>query len=799
MSTLKSAQKAVTRYIGPLLEHLRWENGTLGKYTADEVFPSFSIEANKLANGFVDAAMPILKGKSKDVELVEALRRTGRPIVRGLLTDEQLKIADAYDMTMAITHAEHAADGPMIKDKGGFRPPVPVPGYVPDMVDPKIRRTLTSGNLEGSEIQKLKRDFEVFYLSKKPGASVKEIQDAFREQIEHQRGYDPRTKTPSFGPLRRPAGPGIPESWRMKPQKAMLAYLDRAAKDLAFNRKIERNPIMAKALGLLDDGRGNPYDSTAPVTLTGTGYRNFDTNEAVENIADDTALKGLWDYMNMTKAGYRSDVVEKISSLVNAGRIGPVSAVRDFLSAAAVVPGVVKASEIAIPFKALVKMISEPDALFKGGAMRKIRSVGSLINPDDAFSGFEAMADKLRTVQGRNALEMASRSWLYHIGQMLAPARAMAKDSKFFEKFNLPHWEQIPMSELKERVGIAMMEHAQGSYGPGGLPKWLLHGMSSDGSAALRTAFSLARWPMERMNRFAKVELGSLIKDKNPLPIMKTLLSGILGGEAMAMLKNAIPGQYSQEMTLPEWNRVREDTAYTITSKLATIGYAGMFAEMLHKAVQLKHGESVLGFKYPAFILTQDLGQRFADLYSALPTASNPIEVAHMLLDFKYMVLRDNVQLLRVLSNLSKEDLMQREKRIYERIHKGGGQAQRGSATFRNEFTKDIPFRDAKTMDEAMAALPQMLSLMEQTRQPKSLAGAFPTTPPDAPAFVPFVGQMQGREKGMAVERKLLKEQGLVEMKNALLLPKRRELEARRKLSTFKSYDGWSNPPSSGH
>jgi hypothetical protein len=142
------------------------------------------------------------------------------------------------------------------------------------------------------------------------------------------------------------------------------------------------------------------------------------------------------------------------------------------------------------------------------------------------------------------------------------------------------------------------------------------------------------------------------------------MAGGALTAGVINYLKEEITKQKPREMTWPEFLHMGgEDKAYTLFSKAATAGYAGILSELGLYATQFYHGEMPQGFNSPSFILEDNIAQRVGQYLTAFRNGETDINGLGTL---GLQLLKDQVQVARQI--MRPEDRGLREERIAKRL-----------------------------------------------------------------------------------------------------------------------------------
>jgi hypothetical protein len=375
--------------------------------------------------------------------------------------------------------------------------------YLPMVPDRKVIDTLQQ-NPESPEALKLKGDFEKYQrekmLQKNPEASVEDINKQVASNWENFiNGWTKQTVdiASQFGPIDKPEGYGIPESWREKNlQDRMTRYLERVARRFAYYDAIESKPEVQKGLGV------------------------YKGHESVKTIMNDIAG------VQPTSELFRSSV----GGIVRAAMLGPLTGAKDFVSNLTLgfqhAQNPAQAVQSALHAWGTMKE-NIADSFDMGVNRVNLNTLEWSNGMDDVISGLRRTRDIISEVQGRNWLEQMTRATAFGQGRFLAldfaAQKAKGNLSKAGESFfkDMGKGLEIPKNgkltpETVKELAARYVESVQGTYDYRGLPQIAVEGSWSP-------VLALARWNIEKANNFNKFVVNPLLNG-NPRPMLMSTL-----------------------------------------------------------------------------------------------------------------------------------------------------------------------------------------------------------------------------------------------------------------------------------
>lgn len=643
--------KIVMDKIKPDLEKLRENFGKLGTRFAKRA-EQMAIERQQIEGPLNDHLLSAERGLSqaeldKIHDYLYDISDKGTSDI--VLTPDQLARARRLQEIRDETGAQKQ-DGPWVTDfdneGNAVQRPVELrPGWMPQELKKNLREKLRSG--KDADIESIKEPLVRWIMDKK-GVSREAAEKMFNAKY---RGGSFTTRTPlspEFQSMRFAEGVGLPPELRENIFEAMKHYINRHATDLAYHKTMERDPVIGKALGLEDNGRGEAY----PDLPDG------------ENVGRGDLLNGLTksvfrDYVGIVSP--EAQAFERWNRLANTMFIQTVSQARDIIMSHHILQEVISPTEQHYVLKGLAELF-KPETrqnAIRAGALRSERNIAqtTAIDAEDAIN---RITDVLQKGTGAEALNTAHRKFNYIVGKRIAEKRLLQNDSAFFDKWGPHAWHEWPADKLTDYVAARITQNVIGSSDFQGLPAWLGKGSQS----GFKPMFSLMRWSTERFNRWRQNTLEPA-KQGNIVPLIASLTSAVLSAEGFNWLAEKILKRKPRELTMEEYlNLGGKDTANTLFSKLSAAGYAGILSDLAMMGVQMSNGEMPRGFNNMLFVGAENLTTRLSQWADALHEGTAGLEDLPLIVG---LALRDNMQIVRAFTPIEDTTNM-REERLAARL-----------------------------------------------------------------------------------------------------------------------------------
>lgn len=490
-----------------------------------------------------------------------------------------------------------------------LRVTTPNPDYLPIMVSRKVLYTLLSR--QGTpEYNALVDDYLQFQMQKlaerhKTWTPEKLKEEALKEFEIFSAGYTKKdiNLAEQFGPIDDAAGVGIPRSWaETSLVDIMSRFNNRYARRIAYHEIFEQDPEVLKL-------------------ATKKGTEGLATNENVRTVMDD--INGKLEYDESKRMA--------VSGLVRALMLGPLTGAKDFTSNLVLgwqhqSPGQVLPS-LYESIKGWKQNLAES---FQQGANRT--NIGTIEYGEggvgEVVTSLRRMRDITNIVQGRNALERATRVMAYGTGKFLAMDNLWAAHTgkltkqgrRFLDDF-IPEWEKyVESGEFPDlvlrRAAARYVGSVQGTYTYQGLPAIAQRG-------SLAPYLALARWNIEKTNNFIKYNIEPL-RQGNPTPFLMSTLGMFIGGAALTQLVELATNKKQKTPTFSEIAAAKQQGAsitLPVVWKLAALsslaGYTGMIGDITKSLMDLQFKNRAQTWDNPLLVGVSTLGRNAWDVVEA--------------------------------------------------------------------------------------------------------------------------------------------------------------------------------------
>ena len=238
----------------------------------------------------------------------------------------------------------------------------------------------------------------------------------------------------------------------------------------------------------------------------------------------------------------------------------------------------------------------------RGGLMvvREVLGAGdTYINKLDKVTQF------ITRVTGSEALERGSRFLSQNIGEYIydvnsALARAGDKRADEFLRRLAPQWDTLAREEVAQRIAQLF----QGRYDATNLPNWIQNSPAAP-------FFSMVKWNIEQWNNFKRFAWEPA-KQGDVMPLVKTILGGVIGGLAVGEMREKITGKKQRVATFNELKYGFDEgdktqaglEAMRKAAFLAQVtGTIGVVGELALQGLDIAARDKPQGFSWPAFNL----------------------------------------------------------------------------------------------------------------------------------------------------------------------------------------------------
>lgn len=283
----------------------------------------------------------------------------------------------------------------------------------------------------------------------------------------------------------------------------------------------------------------------------------------------------------------------------------------------------------------------------------------------------------------------------------------------------------IPVIDVAlDRMAASWVEANQGTYDARGVPAWTM-----SGSMSMYT--SLARWNIEKFNTMKQEVVRPMMDEGDYRPLIKSTLGAVFTGTLLIELAEYINNKFRSNPTLEEAIREgdEEEIAYAVADSISYAGYFGVASALGNDMVNFARGQRPqgAGVVFPAWdFISQSLTEPIFDAVTAIEEGEDPVPTVFKAL---HETIRNTHQTYRIIWNndmlgllpLGREQVndqnIRRDLRIFRRFEGIRGVAPVGGLGNRMLRPKTREFKEADTIEEAQAALPEAFE--EQRRRAK--------------------------------------------------------------------------------
>lgn len=584
--------------------------------------------------------------------LLENFESGGKPTTI-LLPNEQ-KAADALSDLIANKIAKEKESGPYIRRfVDGVETETPFERqdhFWAKVTSQEVDKLNNNPTKNPAEAERLRQEY-IDHVMNENGVSKEAAEKAFASQLHSNVG--PNGQNPFFRGSRLESGIGPPKSWiEPDPFKAARKYVSRHYTDLEYHEFIESNPVLAKAMNLESNGKGEAIPDD--VEFEGRRVRPGE----LLNTDTQTDLK---DYMGYVDP--HTQEVEKWMGLVHSAKIGPISGTVSHIQTLGHVTGMLKPGEYKHFLTGWRDMFTTSgfDRAIKAGSVRPTRNVLPTV-AEYMDEGLNQLQDAINKYTGRELMSRASDVWLDTVGRAIAESRIRDGDTKFLKDYGPPDWQYRKADDIINFAAAKFTRNFAGAYDATDQPPALSRGSGGP----LGTMFKLSRWPVGRFNRWRDQEYKQA-KEGNFVPLLVQLGGGLLSVEAINFLKEQIIGQKPRELSWSEFFKLGgdKDAAYTLFSKVATASQMGLMGDILFMAAGASSGEGPRGSQNLLIQSTTDLFTRLSQFTTALGKGTAEFGIGD-LSKLVFEIAKDNIQALKLVTE-KKKDTGEREERLARR------------------------------------------------------------------------------------------------------------------------------------
>jgi hypothetical protein len=785
---LKDNKSWFLRFLGSAIDKLDQKGDPLSRYVANKLF-KHADERSLLYGRYRNSAQEIIIQVNKASR--EKIDKYGREMHLKkrssiiLNTEEKKVYGQLREFLVKVADENLARD--IKKD----------PNYWPPILSMEAAKEWTQN--PGGVLSKRFDDLWLAHAEKmRPNTSDKELLKLLSDYKEALGGDSTSIE---FGALRRVAGIGLPEELQVQNLlQRFTRYGERVAKDMAWLKHVQRDPIMRKALNVKDEAGHVPDD----VKLDGNDVISIAGTEEVKNIK-----KFIFnDFKEVHQPRLRS-----AQRLVNSALLGFGTGVRNLIQIPLNTSPNVGLRNINAYFKALPLLRKAWKESFLYNA-RQLKSndleFGSSSTADVWADSFNKLADGLRWGQLRELSEQFERAYEFSIGKVVAfqeIGRALRGDKHakaWVEKFGntldlqTDIFSKRRMADISEdsinKLAKSFTDRSGGTYDERGLPAGTMEG-------ALAPFFALSRWSIERSNIVYKdVVIPALNGDIGPL-LSYTLgayFTGTVIREISSLLANSAPPEPTPGEVAISEKKDPVQMARAVIAVMQLGSYGGIVSDMMKSAADVSTGHlptgGPVGFPMIDFV-SETLAKGTADYVSALRAGESKLDAT---LAFSIWTLIRSVQTVRLIANntsmpgltqLASADVQERKKlfrdiRIFRELE---GETVSADIPSPNPFIdRDVKeFKRTADLGKAVDLAPSLIkktidkhiddpeTLIKKFQGLKQIPTAYFPSPEDSPVkFIKFLEFLQRRDGEEVAGKRLvqfLQEREINRAKRALV------------------------------
>ena len=527
------------------------------------------------------------------------------------LNENQQEALNVIDNIVQGTGKAKAEFGPYVwrYDSEGRHIQTPAevrPGWFPEPVSAEVQRALRNKSGDEARWNKLREDYIAWKIDKE-GMTAEAAEKAFLNHLDPRLTGEKSAPNPEFRSLRFEEGSGLPPSWReTNPIQVMKTYMTKYSHDMAFHKYMESDPIVGKALGFEDNGRGE----VLPESVIGPDGKPITAGE----LRGDANIQNSMRHYTGGFSGVDQGL-ERFTHSITALSLQTITQAKNFIASPFLTMRELKLSEYPQILKGVLNAFDKTarDTAIAGGSARATRNVLPSI-AQDAEHAVTKLNDLILKGTYSEQLSTANDVMLDVIGRGVAEQRIRDGDIAFIEKNAPPRWREMDLEEVIDHIAANFTRKYSGSYGPEDLPNSMLRGAPG----VLGRFLSLSRWSVSQANNFYNDVYEPATKG-DLAPALKAFVGGMLGAEALNAFTEMIYNRKPKELTIPEWLKLDgEDSVYTVFSRLATASTMGVLGDLAFAGIQKIKGENPREFGNLAIQAAADLGTRLGQFGEAL-------------------------------------------------------------------------------------------------------------------------------------------------------------------------------------
>jgi hypothetical protein len=560
--------------------------------------------------------------------------------------------------------------------------------YLPNTVNSKVINAVIR-NPDSPEARGFIKDFNDYQIAK--GKSIKEANEALAKFVE---GYSKKEVNiaDQFGPIDKSQGIGIPKSWR-DPNliDSVTRYLDRVSRRFAYHDAIE----------------------------------NTDALAAIKHLKGDKSIEAVFGDVTGNKY-YDDPALNAAMGIVRAGMLGPLTGGRDYASNMTL--GFQHHEFGFQPIKNFVKALGNmKENIADGFETGRLRTHMNSLEFNNGFDDYvhilKKIPDILTDLSGRNWFDQMARATSLGQGKFTTldfheqylNGNLSKQGKAWFENFAKDiDWQKPNLSpEEVKQIAARYVDSVQGTYDYRGLPRQAVEG------SFLSPILKLSLWNIEKANNFIKHTVNPLLQG-NPKPALMSTVGILLGGAAVNALTEAVTGRKQKTATFEEIKNAPPEAQkmalfYKLAGLSSAAGHMGVLGDITKSILDLTYGKNRPQVYNNILVeAAENTVTTSANLIKSINEDGFDPNTVVTAID---QMMQDNFQTYRLLlahvSADKKEQLERankfRDLRVFNTLD--GNTITDLTSPFSQslEGLKLKEFKQAKTVEEARAMLPQLL------------------------------------------------------------------------------------------
>ena len=649
---------------------------------------------------------------------------------------------------------------------GELTDPGSYPEYSPEVINQTKWRELSGNDATKRDAAKKEladwwKTHRVQDKTHKNYISDEDIKEAVDAYVARLAGGDmAHLGSTKFGALRKAEGIGLPltkgEDGRfnwIEPSAAntFTSYFRRWSKDHSFFKNVEQNPDARAILGLKNPTTGEHV----PTYTTGKNPFHVETTTLADgreiNKAQ-TTDKNIKDFIKSYLGYYDGEELfgRTANRLVVSHWLGLMSGIRDLGSSYVFTLPHLRGQDMGLIISSLKDFSKSwiQSHLYGVNKTHANRIEFATETHNKLADLSNRWADIVSKYSGRTPLERITRAAQFGLGRAVVmkhmgvvkgtditvdrnmrrlgsmsgvDINLLRRHADKADDFKL---DDKTLDDALDRMAASWVEANQGTYDARGVPAWTM-----SGSMSMYT--SLARWNIEKFNTMKQEVVRPMMDEGDYRPLIKSTLGAVFTGTLLIELAEYINNKFRSNPTLEEAFREgdEEEIAYAVADSISYAGYFGVASALGNDMVNFARGQRPqgAGVVFPAWdFISQSLTEPIFDAVTAIEEGEDPVPTVFKAI---HETIRNTHQTYRIIWNndmlgllpLGREQVndqnIRRDLRIFRRFEGIRGVAPVGGLGNRMLRPKTREFKEADTIEEAQAALPEAFE--EQRRRAK--------------------------------------------------------------------------------